>query len=70
MLKQVSPPPHRAQQSHQQYLEGGATLGQRRCDSWQYDRLTATSWALHFGPPTISIRSVLMYIEQPQSEGP
>lgn len=42
-----------------------------RCcrDSRQYDRLTTTGWALHFRPPTISIMSVLMYTEQPQSQG-
>lgn len=44
-------------------------IGHCCCDSRQYDRLTTTGWALHFRPPTISIMSVLMYTEQPQSQG-
>lgn len=44
-------------------------IGRCCCDSRQYDRLTTTGWALHFRPPTISIMSVLMYTEQPQSQG-
>lgn len=44
-------------------------MGHCCCDSRQYDRLTTTGWALHFRPPTISIMSVLMYTEQPQSQG-
>lgn len=44
-------------------------IGHRRRDSWQYDRFKTAGWALYFGPPTISIMSVLMYTEQPRLQG-
>lgn len=45
------------------------SIGHRCCDSRQNDRLTTTGWAPYFRPPTISIMPVLMYTEQPQSQG-